>query len=585
MKKIFFLLSMFFAFGVSTQAVPVRPGMKKVLTLADGTAVTAELKGDEYMSWWETTDGAKYVQSTANEKTFVAANLNTMKAQSAERRAVINAARAKRMASALVPTKSTLGGDHITYSGKKKGIIVLVNFTDSKFADGHDKEYYEKVMNTPNFTSDEGYVGSVRDYFYAQSNGTFELDFDVFGPIELAHAYAWYGKDNSSSDRDVRVGKMIKEAVEGADAAGANWKDYDWDGDGECDQVFVLYAGLGQASGGDDNTIWPHEYKMSACAELNRKSVTTASGIIVDTYACSNEQQPVLESGQFTNNYQPAGIGTICHEFSHCLGFPDTYDTSSQGNYAMGTWDPMATGSYNGTNSNGMCPANFTAWERIYAGWVEPIELDKSATIKSMASSANYGRPFIIYNDANENEYYLLENRQKSGWDASLYGEGLLISHIDYDATAWASNIVNYYSDHQRMTIFHADNEDASTYTSSIEADPYPYKAGNRIFNDKLTDESEPAATLFNNNADGRKYMGKPITTIRSRTDGTVSFAFMGGDSDNVIDNSTTGIGSVTVSGTVNHDGVYAIDGRYLGSSLAPLGKGIYIVGGKKVVK
>ncbi len=584
MKRIFVLMSLFLAFGVSSQAVPARPGMKKVLTLADGTAVTAELKGDEFMSWWETSDGSKFVPSVTNEKTFVAANLNEMKAQSAQRRAIVNEARAKRMASALAPKKSgTLGGEHTTYTGKKKGIIVLVNFTDSKFEDGHDKAYYEQVMNTPNFSSDEGYVGSVRDYFYAQSNGAFELDFDVFGPVELAHNCQWYGKDNSSSDRDVRVGRMIKEAIEGADKLGADWKSYDWDGDGYCDQIFVLYAGLGQASGGAETTIWPHEYRLSACAEVNRTPVTTSSGIIVDTYACSNENQPIMVGGQFTSDYQPAGIGTVCHEFSHCLGFPDTYDTSNQGNYAMGTWDTMATGSYNG---NGMVPANYTAWERIYAGWVEPIELSKSATVKTMVSSTQYGRPYIIYNDGNKNEYYLLENRQQEGWDAKLYGEGLIITHVDYDATSWANNIVNYYSDHQRCTIFHADNEDSSTYTSKIQGDPYPYMSGSRILNDKLTDESEPAATLFNNNSDGRKFMGKPITSIRSHSDGTISFLFMGGDSNNVLDNATsTGIGQVAVKGTGQHEGVYSLDGRYLGNSLAPLGRGIYIIGGKKVVK
>lgn len=582
MKKIFFFLSMFFAFAASTQAVPVRPGVKKVLTLADGTAVTAELKGDEYMGWWETADGRKFVPSVADNNTFVTADLAAMRAQSAERRAIVADAREKRMAAARTLKKSSLGGDHITYTGKKKGIIILVNFTDSKFATGHDKAYYENVMNTPGFTSDEGYVGSVRDYFYAQSNGTFELDFDVFGPIELGHNYSYYGKDGSSS-RDLRVGMMIKEAVLGADEAGADWASYDWDDDGECDQVFVLYAGLGQASGGDANTIWPHEYKMSACAELNRTAVTTASGIVVDTYACGNENQPKLVNGQFVKEYEPSGIGTICHEFSHCLGFPDMYDTSGQNSYAMGTWDIMSAGSYNG---DGMVPANYTAWERIYAGWVEPIVLDKAATVKTMIPASQYGRPFIIYNDAYEDEYYLLENRQQEGWDAKLYGKGLLITHVDYNKDYWRRNVVNYYPNHQRCTIFHADNDDLSTYTSNITGDTYPYKVGNRILNDKLTDESEPAATLYNNNSDGRKFMGKSITSIRSRDNGTVSFSFMGGDSNNIVENGApTGIAHVTVDGVKKVDGVFSLDGRYLGNSLSTLAKGIYIVNGQKVVK
>ena len=581
MKKIFFLLSMLFAFGMGAQAVPVKPGLKKVITLADGTTVTAEQKGDEFMGWWETADGRKFVPGDENGKLFVSADIDAMKAQCAERRALVADARSKRLAAAKNGKQRVLGGDHITYTGKKKGLIILVNFTDKKFADGHDNAYYKEVANTPNFTGDEGYVGSVRDYFYAQSNGQFELDFDIVGPIELQHAYSWYGKDLSSSRRDYRVGIMIKEAIEGADEY-VDYADYDWDGDGEADQVFVLYAGLGQASGGDANTIWPHEYKLSYASEVNYQPVY-CDGIKVDTYACGNENEPVIVNGQITSTQKPAGIGTICHEFSHCLGFPDMYDTSNSGNYAMGTWDMMSSGSYNG---DGFRPCNYTSWERIYAGWTEPIVLDKAATVRSMKSLTDNGRPFIIYNDKNDNEYYLLENRQLTGWDASLYGKGLLILHVDYSSTYWERNIVNYYGDHQRCTIFHADNEDGSTYIDSFEGDAYPYTSGNRILNDELTNESQPAASLFNFNTDGTKFMNKPITSIRSRSTGLVSFKFMGGDDDNVIENDApTGISGVKMDAPALKNGVYSVDGRYLGTDVDALGKGLYIVDGKKIVK
>lgn len=581
MKKIFFLLSMLLAFGMGAQAVPVKPGLKKVLTLADGTTVTAEQKGDEFMGWWETADGRKFVPGDESGKTFVAADLEAMKAQTAERRNLMADARAKRMAAARGGKQRILGGDHITYTGKKKGLIILVNFTDMKFAEGHDNDYYKRVVNTPNFSGEEGYVGSVRDFFYDQSGGKFELDFDIVGPIELAHAYSWYGKDYSSTRRDYRVGLMIKEAIEGADEY-VDYADYDWDGDGEADQVFVLYAGLGQASGGDANTIWPHEYKLSYASEVNYQPVY-CDGIKVDTYACGNENEPIIVNGQLSSNLKPAGIGTICHEFSHCLGFPDMYDTSGGSNFAMGTWDMMSAGSYNG---DGYRPCNYTSWERIYAGWTEPIELTEPATVSQMKSLSDNGRPFIIYNDKYSDEYYLLENRQLTGWDTDLYGKGLLILHVDYSATAWSRNIVNYYADHQRCTIFHADNEDGWTYTSSYEGDAYPYMQGNRIFNDELTDESEPAASLFNFNSAGTKLMGKPITNIRSRNTGLVSFKFMGGNSDNVIDNADpTGISGVKMDAAVRKTGVYSLDGRYLGTDVNALGHGLYIVDGQKVVK
>lgn len=580
MKKIFFLLSMLFAFGMSVKAVPVKPGLKKVLTLADGTKVTAEQKGDEFMMWWETADGRKFVQGDENGKSFVAADMELMKAQSAEKRALVAEARAKRM-TANNGKRREIGGGHITYEGKKKGLIILVNFTNKKFSEGHDAEYYKNVANMPGFTNEEGYVGSVRDFFYDQSGGRFELDFDVVGPIELEHPYAWYGQQLNATQVDRRAGMMIQEAVLGADEF-VDYADYDWDDDGEADQVFVLYAGLGQAAGGDSNTIWPHEYKLSYCSETGY-SPSYCDGIKVDTYACGNENEPIIVDGEFTEDLKPAGIGTICHEFSHCLGFPDMYDTGNSGNYGMGTWDMMAQGPYNGS---GFRPCNYTSWERIYAGWTEAIVLDKAATVKEMKSLTDNGRPFIIYNDNNKNEYYLLENRQLTGWDSALYGSGLLILHVDYNMQAWTSNRVNFYANHQRCTIFHADNEDIQYYTTSVEGDIYPYKQGNRIVNDELTDESEPAASLFNLNTDGSNFMGKPITTIRNRTNGTVSFKFMGGDSQNVVDNSpVTAIAGIKMDAAPQKKGVYSIDGRYLGNDVDALGRGLYIVDGKKVVK
>ncbi len=154
--------------------------------------MAAELKGDEYMAWWETADGRKFVQSESNEKTFVAADINAMRAQSAERRAIVDDARAKRMASARTPKKRTLGGDHITYTGKKKGIIILANFTDSKFDEKHDNQYYVNVANTPDSLLTKAMWAVCATTSTRRATVHFELDFDVIGPIELSHGYAWY---------------------------------------------------------------------------------------------------------------------------------------------------------------------------------------------------------------------------------------------------------------------------------------------------------------------------------------------------------------------------------------------------------
>lgn len=582
MKKLYLMLSMLFAFGAAANAVPAKK-LQKVITLTNGTQVSVELRGDEYLSWWEGTDGTAY-RATADDTVFEAFDLEAQKPAAAARRARAEQGRVARLARVKNSLKGAddkmrgLGGDHITYKGVKKGLVVLVDFKNKKFADGHDLEYYKNVINGKDFSDEEeGYVGSVRDYFLAQSNGQFELDFDVVGPVTMSKNYGYYGNDGAYQ-KDEKVYEMIKEACDGIQDQ-VNLKDYDWDGDGEADQVFFLYAGLGQASGGSHSTIWPHESELRywPCGVL---SYSTGK---INTYACANELQPETQG---SSRYISAGIGTICHEFSHCLGFADMYDTTGGGGYGMSVFDVMDQGSYNG---NGFVPCNYTAFERIYAGWVEAIELIDPATVKDMKSVSDYGRPFIMYNYKNTNEYFLLENRQNTGWDKGLYGSnGLLIVHVNYVPSRWANNSVNSSAEKiQCCTVVNADGSRDNTQYS-LQGDLYPYEVKGVTMNDEFTDESEPAAKLYTKNSDNSYALGIPITNIK-RSKGSVSFLVCGGDANNVIDNTfngvVDGINGVTVVKKAADNRIYSIDGRYLGTDASALGKGIYVVGGKKIVR
>lgn len=583
MKKLYLMLSMLFAFGAAANAVPAKK-LQKVITLTNGTQVSVELRGDEYLSWWEGTDGTAYRTTAADDTVFEAFDLEAQKPAAAARRARAEQGRVARLARVKNSLKGAddkmrgLGGDHITYKGVKKGLVVLVDFKNKKFADGHDLEYYKNVINGKDFSDEEeGYVGSVRDYFLAQSNGQFELDFDVVGPVTMSKNYGYYGNDGAYQ-KDEKVYEMIKEACDGIQDK-VNLKDYDWDGDGEADQVFFLYAGLGQASGGSAGTVWPHESELRywPCGVL---SYSTGK---INTYACANELQPETQG---SSRYISAGIGTICHEFSHCLGFADMYDTTGGGGYGMSVFDVMDQGSYNG---NGFVPCNYTAFERIYAGWVEAIELIDPATVKDMKSVSDYGRPFIMYNYKNTNEYFLMENRQNTGWDKGLYGSnGLLIVHVNYVPSRWANNSVNSSAEKiQCCTVVNADGSRENTQYS-LQGDLYPYEVKGVTMNDEFTDESEPAAKLYTKNSDNSYALGIPITNIK-RSKGSISFLVCGGDDKNVIDNTfngvVDGINGVTVANKAADNRIYSIDGRYLGTDASALGKGIYVVGGKKVVK
>lgn len=492
------IASLAFAFSLAVSAVPAKRGVYKLIKLSDGTEIKAELCGDEFLNYWQAADGRRFVKDNA-ANCYVTADLSAM----AE---LATAKRALRIqdSPANSPARVTAGADHQPYEGEKRGLVILVQFSDLSFKDGHDVTLYNRILNEENFTSDLGFVGSVHDYFSDQSNGVFNLSFDIAGPVTLPNGYAYYGGDdeNARNPNAKNIGEFVQSAIEAVDGD-IDFSKYDWDNDGEVDQVFFLYAGRGQASGGGDDTIWPHEWKLTGALG----NTLTCDGVTINTYACGCEM---------FSDTQIEGVGTFCHEFSHCLGIPDMYDTydSTNGNYGMMTWDVMDQGSYNG---NTFIPAGYTGWERMYAGWKEPVELTEATSVNDMKALENGGDIYIVRNDANSDEYYLLENRQLVGWDAGLDGKGLLIVHVDFVSARWENNYVNNSTrNHPCCQPIAADNS-YSKYT--VSGDTYPYGSVN-----SLTNETTPAATVFTKNTDGSYYMNKPITGITQNADGTVSF-------------------------------------------------------------
>ena len=506
-RRLFFTFTLTLA-TLTLSAIPAKRGQWQIITLENGKEIRAQLMGDEHLHFWQSEDGHQY--TLQDDGTAMPADMEQMRSRAAARRAP--AMTSKRLRS---PLKVSVG-DRTNYSGQKKGIVILMQFKNStKFNSANNQAKYNDLLNKENYVTGS-FKGSVADYFKAQSNGKFELTFDVVGPYEAKNAVSYYGS-NDAYGNDARPEELIVEAVKAADSE-VDFKDYDWDGDGQVDQVFVVYAGKGEANGGSANTIWPHMWWLSKTG----KSLSLDS-VKIDSYACSNE---LSASGALD------GIGCFCHEFSHCLGFPDFYDTSYSGWYGTGEYDLMNGGSYNG---NSYQPAGYTAYEKWMAGWLEPIVLDQEGlTVESMQPLSDGGEAYVIYNDGNKNEYYMLENRQKTGWDASLPGKGLMITHVDFDSRIWEENTPNtqvttyeasYWgykaNDHQRYAIICADNS-ASDYTAAN--DLYPY--GNK---NSLTNTSTPAATLYNKNTDGKKLMNKPVTAIKQNGDRTMSFIFRDG--------------------------------------------------------
>ena len=516
------MLVLLFFFAMVAFAVPAKPGFTRTLTITDGSTVNAMLVGDEYLHYWLGDDGKAY-QAVSQQKrgskggsedgdaVYQAFDVEAAKKSADERRSNANQQRARRLAPRKVGSVGNI-------SGEKKGIIILVDFADKAFT--ATQSDFNNLANEVNYNSGN-FKGSMYDYFYAQSDGKFLLTFDVVGPYTVSKNYAYYGA-NDSNGSDVHPAEMVIEAVKLADND-VNFANYDWDNDGYVDQVYVVYAGKGEADGGAEDTIWPHEYDLySANYYGDGEGIQILDDVKIKTYACGGEQNG--------STGETAGIGTMCHEFSHCLGYPDFYDTDYSGGQGMGYWDLMNSGSYNG---NGYRPAGYTSYERWVAGWKTPIELKYTQTISNMAALQTTGsNSYIIYNKGNSNEYYLLENRQKTGWDTNLPGAGLLILHVDYDADVWSHNKPNDDPAHQRMTWIAADNEYQYNLTSNgkksytragMANDPFPYGSVN-----SFGKNSKPAATLYNANSDGTYYLDSSITDITQNSDGTISFNFNG---------------------------------------------------------
>lgn len=539
--------------AASANAVPAKRGQWKTIKLIDGTEVKAELRGDEFCSYRRSEDGRIFTRDT-DTGLYKASEMETLNSKAARKRNTAKAERAARVKRMYVAS----GTDSPLYTGTKKGLIILVDFADLKFNEKHDIDLYKRIINEEGFTNDMGFRGSVRDYFKAQSLGQFDLQFDVLGPVTMPNGYAYYGApaEGSLEDDYEVVAQMVIDACKAVDSQ-VDFNDYDWDGDGEVDQVFIIYAGHGEADYDDPNTIWPHEWDLYSALYPNYQYVKL-DGVAINTYACGNE----LGSGTNID-----GIGTICHEFSHCLGLPDMYDTIGS-KYGMDLWDLMDYGSY---NDDGFCPPNYTSYERMYVGWSQPIELKNDKEVTDMEAIGDGGNTYIIYNDGHRDEYYMLENRQKKDWDEALPNSGLLILHVDYDADAWWYNTVNSSSP-QRCTIFHADNE-TLRFPASLANDIYPYGDNN-----SLTSTSVPAAIVNNKNTDGTYYMNKSVTEITRHDDGTISFRFQ-----NL--NGSSSIKNISAGETTGNSRIFSIDGRYMGNDINNLNKGIYIINGRKVVK
>lgn len=502
MKKQLFSLLLASAVMVPVWAVPARrafidrPG-------PDGKIISAQLVGDEFGHYYIDTEGramisdgdrlvyapeAEITRRTALRESRFRARNEKIKSRLA----------ARRNASAKAPGQiGTFPGTSFPAIGKQKAVVILVEFKDQAFRLGSDakvQQYFTDMLNKDGF-SEQGATGSVHEYFIDSSNGQFDCQFDVFGPVTLKNKMAYYG-GNDSNDNDLHPEEMVIEACDALDSS-VNFAEYDRDNDGYIDNVYVIYAGQGEASGGSANTVWPHSWDVTE-AGFNR----TYDGVKLATYGCSNEWEEYVNGGQGG----PDGIGTFTHEFSHILGLPDLYHTiNSYATYTPGAWNVMDYGPY---NNDGRTPPAYSAFERNALGWIELTELTAESGNVTIPELNATNTAYAITNPRNSSEFYLLEARDLKGWDAYLPGAGMLIWHIDYDYDKWYNNTVNNTMSHQGVDLIEADGK--TSKENRNEGDCFPGSARVRNYSPKWWTDGSTGIKLSD--------------IVRNAADGSISF-------------------------------------------------------------
>ena len=437
-----------------------------ILTQPDGYSFKARLIGDEYNYRIETIGGYTIVQDSDKYWTY-AINANGKLRMSLYRVGFVNPntvgidkharqASSRRDSMIKVIDNYTIPESYppaikSVVNGSRSIIVVMINFTNNPILDGsHNSNYYGNLLwNSSNSRS-------MTNYFNETSRGIFRINGTVAGSKWYTSNYSesyWGGDGASIDDANDCIFNLAREALIKADSD-INYAQYDADNDGileDNEVIFVIiHADCPQedssCSGGDSNKIWSHRWTIygsgndcSQCSTYKSGANcqdTTLDGVRISQHSGEN-------SGTYIMMGEVSLVGTFAHEMGHSIGLPDLYDTdyTSQG---VGEWDIMGSGSWLGSPP-GNTPGHFGAWSKYFLGWTTPVKINRTTQNVQINQIESYDNAYLVIDNPGDSpgnldwtdqgtgtgEYFLIENRQKVGFDSYLPGAGLLIWHID----------------------------------------------------------------------------------------------------------------------------------------------------------
>ena len=611
MKK--FLLSVFATLFMAMPVFASKANSEPfTVKQSDGTELTVVLHGDEHFHWYSTLDGVIlaraggqfFVAQIANDGAIVATE---QLAHNAQQRSESEASLAAKQDLTLFNTPKAVarreamrvqqtgraGYNYFPHKGSPTAVVILAQFNDTKFYLPDPVKSFEQYFNGDiqnDFGNGENRNhGSVKKYFTDMSDGQFTPNFKIVGPVTLPKSMEYYGANSTGGSKDVNYRQFVKDAcAEASKQQSFDNAEFDSDKDGCVDLVAIIFAGFGENNDPtNENTLWA-KTSLQDFGSYNGKSVKPAMMI-----SELNAKKSLLGSGGSYSTPQINGVGVFCHEMSHTMGLPDFYSTTSpaneEDNQELEYWSLMDGGE---NVFNGYYPVAYTAFERKHMGWSDYVEMEDGKTY-SLTTADKGGRGHVYYNPntlaaGRVSDYFVFENIQNTGWNSKLPGHGLIayrvsmrISDMQYNTPL--NNIVGdpgftiVPADGCLLNINNttgSDSERPAAYKNSMAADPFP---GTLKVTTLLATQNLPNFAWRDAPKDNKMGLYNIVEDTESTHE--VSFHF-------VADVTTSGLQNVVTDAPLSTDNrIFSIDGICLGTDLSVLPKGLYIIGGKKVVK
>ena len=472
----------------------------------DGSIFEARLWGDEKSHGWETVSGHTvirdertlywhYAEQDPQTKGLVPGPIVGI--QPVDKSAVVHLRpqtdAVKRSFESTRQPSDVRGTGSAAISDTRRLPVLMVNFGDTDTT--YDRADFEQVL----FGSGNG---SLKEYYREVSYGTFSVapgTSGVSGWYDAARPHDYYGA-NGAGGYDQAAAELVAEAVASADAE-IDFSEYDTDGDCYTDAVVIIHQGSGEEAGGPATDIWSHRWDLRSAAYYG-----DGDGVYVtnDVAACGQVKvnDYVIQPETLDDDIQTVGV--FAHEYGHILGLPDLYDIDGSSS-GIGNWGLMGAGSWNGIQRWGDSPAHLSAWSKYQLGWVNPVVVQDPLAGERIEPASQIDDVYLFYpaDQSGGWEYFLVENRQRIGFDAGLPGTGLAIWHIDDSISS------NYNTDNTRECLPGQDCSDTHYRVSLVQADgywdlEYGFNRGDqgdlfpgRFGNTSLTRASDPDNLLY----------------------------------------------------------------------------------------